>query len=106
MCETCWEVKYNSARVDNDKVRDAVSLIQKVYEHNCVGGALHIVLDDWNLDDSSVDFCGQYMEENKKNVCVAEYEATKACYEAFKEMTVEERASALALASGFWKREE
>lgn len=30
---------------------------------NGVGGALHIVLDDGNIDDSSILFCKKYAEE-------------------------------------------
>lgn len=36
---------------------DLFDAIEKIYEWNCVGGPLHIVLDDGNTDDKSIRYC-------------------------------------------------
>ncbi len=58
MCCGCWE-EDGAPRIDNAKVRAVQALIAAVYEHDCVGGNLHIVLDDNNLEDGSLRWCSQ-----------------------------------------------
>ena len=36
---------------------DLFADIADIYERNCVGGPLHIVLDDGNTDDESIQYC-------------------------------------------------
>jgi len=58
MCENCW-TELGIDPVVNAKVIRAYKLISEVYEseHGGAGGAGHIVFDDWNVDDSSIDYC-------------------------------------------------
>src|SRR5690348_1783765 len=56
MCCGCWEDE-GSPRIDNERVRGVQPLIEAVYKHNGVGGNLHIVLDDNNIDDGDLAFC-------------------------------------------------
>lgn len=44
------------------EVRPMVSAYRKAGNH--VGGSLHIVLDDGNVDDDSVRWCAQYARDN------------------------------------------
>ncbi len=44
--------------------REAVRPAWEYYKENAAGGSLHIVLDDGNLEDYSVDFCIKYAEEH------------------------------------------
>lgn len=37
--------------------KDLKDLIEAIYEISCVGGALHIVLDDGNLKDKDIQWC-------------------------------------------------
>lgn len=39
------------------KRKDLKALISAIYEISCVGGALHIVLDDGNLKDDNIQWC-------------------------------------------------
>ena len=36
---------------------DLLNDIADIYHRNCLGGPLHIVLDDGNTDDESIQFC-------------------------------------------------
>jgi hypothetical protein len=56
MCYECWEEE-GKPQIDTPAVREAAAAVGAVYELNGVGGNLHIVLDDWNLEDGSVEFC-------------------------------------------------
>jgi hypothetical protein len=38
-------------------VPQVLPLVQELYTRNAVGCCLHIVLDDYNISDSNVDFC-------------------------------------------------
>ena len=122
MCYGCWE-EAGKPQIDNEKVRGAVPLIRAVYDHSCVGGNLHVVLDDWNLEDGNLEFCsycidhGGVMPPDQCNEAHESYQAAKranpdppeqlaaerACCDAFMAMTEAERSSALALCDEFWK---
>ncbi len=45
-------------------VSEVLPLVQAYYKFNGVGGSLHIVLDDGNLEDDSVEFCLRYARDN------------------------------------------
>lgn len=100
MCQGCWK-ELGSPKIVNEKTISAQPLIDAVYEHHAAGGSLHIVLDDWNLGDSMVSHCRSitenppdYMKDDNPS---AERKAAElACCSALENMTVEERASALA----------
>lgn len=106
MCQECWKEK-GSPSLTSDKIKAAAELIAGVYEHHGSGGGLHIVVDDWGLEDSSVQFCEDYIENPKyrasRNCEVTDerLEAERACLRALKAMTEEERTSSLALYKGY-----
>lgn len=123
MCCTCWE-EDGGIKIDNERVRSVQPLIAAVYEHNCVGGNLHIVLDDNNLEDGSLEFCSscidhagqmpldanaadfhkRYNDEKRADPDPPEQlAAERACCDALMAMTYEERVSALGLWDGCWK---
>lgn len=106
MCGDCWK-EYGNPKIVNPKTKEAVNLIRKVYDFSCVGGGLHIVLDDWNLENHHLEFCRNYIEENKDSQfsSIEQYEAEGRCLALFMEMTIDERASALALADGFFEND-
>ena len=121
MCYGCWE-EGGTPQIDNEKVRAAVALVEAVYDHSCVGGNLHIVLDDWNIEDHSLEFCsycidhGGVMPPDQCNEVHESYQAEKrahpdppeqlaverVCCDAFMAMTEDERLSALALCHELW----
>ena len=46
-----------SMRRDPDKIRIGKEMVREVYSRSDVGGSLHVVVDDQNIDDSSLLFC-------------------------------------------------
>jgi hypothetical protein len=101
MCIGCW-AKFNHADVDNERVQRAVELIAAIYEFNCVGGNMHIQLDDWNLETrnftrSDRRRIAKNLHEHTAEQLAAEF----ACFDHMRWMTVAERASALARFDGF-----
>ena len=45
---------------DKDWFEPFIELVKEYYIDNCTGGSLHIVLDDGNLSNSSIDWCAGY----------------------------------------------
>ena len=87
MCEACWN---NSGRPELRTPE--IEAVAKLIEAADPYGALHIVVDDWNLEDDHIQFCR------------AEDRATddeRALCDRLLAMTLKERASAMALADGF-----
>ncbi len=90
MCIGCYE-GYDSPAVITPETRAAAKLIEAVRSECPAGGELHIVIDDWNLEDDSLAFCKQYIKTD----------AERACHDALAKMSLDERASAMALADGY-----
>ncbi len=105
MCLTCYE-KYGSPKIINEKIEKVVFLLEQLYEFCCVGGALHVIVSDWNLEDVHFQLCYEYIDdlerEYEDEVIMQEQKIVeKKCLDALKELTIEERASALAIHNGF-----
>jgi hypothetical protein len=97
MCEECWAT-YGNPQIDTPQVRHAAVMIDALYVDHLVGGHLHIVVDDWNLEDGFLSFCAMDAEERSGGYDPDE----QACADALLALTEEERASALGLQEGFW----
>lgn len=106
MCYSCWEDE-GKPQIDTPAVRQAALAVERLHDHpaGCAGGAMHVVTDDWNIDDDSVGFCrdhiGRYEREHPHRADGLTA-LEQACYDAFAALTVAERSSALALDHGFW----
>ena len=108
MCENCWD-KYGHHVIDTPVVRDAAAAIASLYEVARSGGRLHIVVDDWNLDDDNLDFCEDLIK-NEPDRDDSDFggeepdqrDRERACLGALRRLTEAERGAALALADGFW----
>lgn len=106
MCYGCYEEAGKSAIV-NEKTKKAAKLINDIYEQeDCgAGGYAHTVVDDWNLEDSNTDFCinaanvGEYdISEDGRLACLN-------CLNYLKELSIDERYSAMAIHSKFIRLE-
>lgn len=107
MCYGCYE-EYGFPKIVTESTLAAAEAAKKVYEFSCVGGNLHIVLDDWNIEDESLEFCrqsiirvragtpGQYDDTEPEQV-----DAEDGCLKLLEAMSIQERASALALWNEF-----
>lgn len=116
MCCGCWQ-EAGAPQIDTSTVREALQLVEAVYKHSCVGGNLHIVLDDNNIEDDNLDFCqscidrkglpdpawqragwGKTEEDSPEQLA-----AEQACLDALRALTLDERASVLGLRDGCWE---
>lgn len=103
MCQSCWD-ELDQPRIVNDLTESVATMISEVYDYHEVGGHAHIVLDDWNLEDEHIDYCLDVVNKgghDDEEVTQDQLKVEKACLEALKQMTLEERASALAIYYGF-----
>ena len=108
MCENCWD-KYGHHIIDTPAIQAAAETIRRLYEVAAGGGRLHIVVDDWNLEDHHLDFCAGLIERDPDwrdpyfgDEDPEQRGLEQACLQALRSLTLAERGSALALAEGFW----
>lgn len=84
MCLGCWEKEGRPFRV-TDAVRTWAPKFAEADNY----GPLHIVVDDWNLDDSNLEFCRNLPESSKDDI---------ALIDAMQVMSWEERWATAILA--------
>ncbi len=109
MCYGCWD-EYGKPDIVNEKTEAALALVRQVYEapRGGAGGHLHIVLDDWNLENSSIEYCQQGHSSPDWHGPPMHWELTEVeaqCAKAFLSMTMAERASTLAKYDEFFGTE-
>lgn len=102
MCRGCW----NEYLEDSDtlgvpgvittEITATVAAIGAVYMEDSTGGAIHVAIDDWNLDDDSIAFCGS--KDNPSGTLTA---AELNCYDLLAKLSKLQRATALAIYDGF-----
>ena len=95
MCMNCY-AEAGAPRIVNEATLRAAKLVAELYatDYGGCGGNMHIVTDDWNLEDDNVAFCAACAAADGT---LLEREIAAA----FVAMTEDERASALALWDGF-----
>lgn len=95
MCITCWE-DGGSPTVWNPAVAEVTRLVTDLYgmDDCAVGGPLHVVVDDWNLDGPITPYW--FGEESAE---LAEFVTALAA--KMTALTVDERLSAMAHHEGF-----
>ncbi len=86
MCDSCWK-EYGSPRITSKAVIDAVNSIEDLYKEHALGGRLHIVTDDWNVEDEHLEWC---KEQGLNDI-------EQRCFQLLKPLCIKERASALAI---------
>ena len=71
-----WLKNIMNCKYWTQEVGEIVSLIKELYKKEPVGGMLHIVLDDFNIDDDDLEWCIEYcnQEENRdrhdRDICI------------------------------------
>lgn len=93
MCESCWRM-YGSPQIVNEKTTKMAKMIDNVYAipGNECGGVGHIVFDDMNYEDDSIEWCIEHAHDDGESGPDVD-----ACLDALRYMlglTIEERASA------------
>lgn len=56
MCLRCWEEAGSPTELPDD-AEELLALIDELYKIEPTGGPLHIVLDDWNLEEAYIEWC-------------------------------------------------
>lgn len=102
MCYGCYE-EAGKPKILNEEVKKAADLIGKLYEHpDCgAGGYAHVVTDDWNLEDGSIDFCIKEAEKGEYDIDEEGRQLCLSILNQLKSLSKDERYSSLALADGF-----
>lgn len=100
MCQGCYE-KAGKPSIVNVKTVVAAACIDQVYEFSSSGGNLHIVIDDWNVEDAHLAHCLERIIKDDLSNGAERYLAEMVCYNSLVDLTVEERYSALAIHEGY-----
>jgi len=75
----------------------AARAIAEVYRWNEVGGNLHIVIDDMNVEDHWLASCRQSIEKNESGGQQGQVKAELACLAVMQPLTESERIKAIEL---------
>ena len=101
MCYGCYK-EYGEPKIVNQKTIKGVELVKQIYSYNLVGSNCHIVLDDFNIEDSDIDWClNESLDKNIHGSTKKQLEIERECLELFRYMTLGERASTLAMVEGW-----
>lgn len=82
------------ATKDRPEIKRAVEAIKRVFDFSVVGGRLHIVIDDLNTGDRSLEFCRKLIEAAPHD---PEVGAERECYEALVALSEDDRDEALRI---------
>jgi hypothetical protein len=68
MCLNCWQEAGSPTELPPN-ANDLITMINELYstEKGSTGGPLHIVLDDWNLEDDNIEWCMLRMIESAED---------------------------------------
>lgn len=103
MCMACYE-SYGSPGVRTPGVAKLVGLIARVYEFSPGGGNCHIVIDDFNIEDGDIDWVmTKAIPVDLVDVGPEAIAAERDCMELMRSLSLEERATALAIHDGLLK---
>lgn len=83
MCIGCWQ-EYGSPKIVNENVLKCY----KILPHINPCGPLHIIVEDFNIEGEFIESCSRDKDLNEQE---------KELLDLFRTMTLQERASALAL---------
>lgn len=105
MCINCYE-EIGEPKIVNDRTKEAAKLIDAIYDcdNGGSGGYAHIVVDDWNMSDASINYCiKDAIRGECENFDEELQQASLNCLNYLKTLTEDERYSALAIQEGLLK---
>jgi hypothetical protein len=82
--------------MDEQKIERAVRKIARVYDFDMMGGNLHVLIDDENLDDDCLEWGATAIAENLAKGSQDQIRAEQECLAALKDLTERERCVAVA----------
>lgn len=98
MCIQCYE-EAGSPAIINDETKRVAALVDKLYEGAAAGGTAHIVVDDWNLDDGSIEWC--LAQPMPQDYDPKQLDIETQALTALLALPMEQRVSAMALHERF-----
>lgn len=100
MCNSCY-IEAGSPSIVDESTIAAAKLVHEVYKYSAVGGNAHIVVDDWNLEDSNIRWClDEALRDNIHEAGPRQLAAEKAALEALLALDERRRYSAMAIHEG------
>lgn len=111
MCYGCWDEAGKPSAV-TPAIEASAALVKRLYDKfSCVGGNLHIVTDDWNLENGDLAFCRDQVNDVQQgqpgkyaDTSPFQVELETSILDAMEAMSEQERYVVLALADGFIDR--
>ena len=90
--ETKTSIKANS----QEQIKKVADIVDAIYRFNSVGGNCHIVIDDYNIDDGSIDWCLKHgLSSNVHKHPEKHLKIEKEFLEAFRELSISNREKVL-----------
>lgn len=101
--DQCWEWMRNDPGPEHDpaNLAEFVAAYRAIYAHNCVGGNLHCVLDDENLEDEQLEWSRKHLDCGETNWPVTQ--AERDALRLLGDMTLIQRCRAMHVA--MWAQE-
>lgn len=84
-----------------DPIEVAARLVALVYQFNSAGGGLHVVVDDYNLEDASLAFCREWIAENRLDTSRLQRECELACVTALEALSEDDRFVAIGMSGHY-----
>lgn len=101
MCSQCWD-EYGRPAIVNAATRAAAEKVARIYDYSDVGGNAHVVADDWNLSDQTIDWClSEALAENIHKASEEQLAVEGDALTALRALSLDERASAMAIFEGY-----
>jgi|SRR5580765_977357 len=100
MCRQCWN-RFGAPQIISPEIIRAAELVNAIYNESEVGIPLHTWLDDWNIESPWYPW-----PEHRSIVSAEIWQIAEDLCSLAEKMTIPERASFLALASGYFEKEE
>lgn len=103
MCKDCWKKSGSPTDLPATYERFA-ELVRDLYDFHSVGGPLHVVLDDWNLDGHITPYPGEtYIDEyDQTDNTEYVYLISQEIADLLNAMSPPERRAALAKVDGLF----
>lgn len=100
MCYGCWAERGKPSKVTPEIIA-AADAVKRLYEFSCVGGAAHVVTDDWNIEAHHIDSCIKHAKDHWSDEIPGAVEAALDALHLLRKLKINERATALALEAGY-----
>lgn len=99
MCSDCWEA-YGRPTDWTPEIANMVRLLRELNRDCPAGGHMHIVTDDYNVEDGDIEYCRAAIQRSSDPFMAATLDLQSQVCSAMSALTPKERIAALAWADG------